>query len=158
MAKPNLLRTPQFKNEKLNKDINVIIGQVHVLGGSKLNRLSRAARVIAITVKTVVKTIGKHMITVITGTISLPKYTPWGGYCIRRNSPVITVITCFIMVITPVITVITLFRTMPLNSYSSRNHQPPPRKEMSEKVVLSNKVPYLSSLHLTQNQHRKILP
>ena len=62
------------------------------------------------------------------------------------------------MVITPVITVITLFRTMPLNSYSSKNHQPPPRKEMSEKVVLSNKVPNLSSLHLTQNQHRKISP
>ena len=62
------------------------------------------------------------------------------------------------MVITPVITVITLFRTMPLNSYSSKNHQPPPRKEMSEKVVLSNKVPNLSSLHLTQNQHRKIWP
>ena len=62
------------------------------------------------------------------------------------------------MVITPVITVITLFRTMPLNSYSSKNHQPPPRKEMSEKVVLSNKVPYLSSLHLTQNQSRKISP
>ena len=45
------------------------------------NRLSRAARVIVITVitvKTVVKTTGKHMITVITGTISLYKYTPWG--------------------------------------------------------------------------------
>ena len=80
--------------------------------------LSRAARVIVITVKTVVKTAGKHMITVITGTISLYKYTPWGGYCIRRNSPVITVITRFIMVITPVITVITLFHTMPLNSPS----------------------------------------
>ena len=98
------------------------------------------------------------MITVITGTLALPKYTPWEGYCIRRSSPVITDITCFIMVITPVITVITLFRTMPLNSYSSKNHQPPPRKEMSEKVVLSNKVPNLSSLHLTQNQHRKISP
>ena len=40
--------------------------------------LSRAARVIVITVKTVVKTAGKHMITVITGTISLYKTTPGG--------------------------------------------------------------------------------
>ena len=80
--------------------------------------LSRAARVIVITVKTVVKTAGKHMITVITGTISLYKITPGGDYCIRGNSPVITVITRSIMVFTPVITVITLFRTMHLNSPS----------------------------------------
>ena len=43
---------------------------------------------------------------------------PRGDYCIRGNSPVITVITRSIVVFTPVITVITLFRTMHLNSPS----------------------------------------
>ena len=32
MAKPHVLRTPQFKNKKLNKNINAITGQVLVLG------------------------------------------------------------------------------------------------------------------------------